>query len=366
MNPESSTLSAMRGRGTTYNPQIRFEALRWEAFDDEWAHVEDSFGEERERRIPTQYFRDNTKTALARNSSPDIGFTYDLNPYRGCEHGCIYCYARPTHEYLGFSSGLDFETKIMVKENIAALLEKEFQKPSWKPQVVMLSGNTDCYQPIERRLQLTRKCLEVFLKYRNPVGMITKNALVLRDVDLLSELARLNLVSVTLSVTTLDRNLGRKMEPRTSSPEHRLMAIEGLAKAGVRVGVNVAPVIPGLNDEEIPAILSAAKERGATGAGFTVVRLPYAVKDLFVEWIKREFPERAERVLHRIREVRSGNLNDPNFGSRMRGNGEIAETIAQLFKVAKRKLGFNKPHEPLSTSQFRVLTNQFELFEMQL
>jgi DNA repair photolyase len=350
----------MRGRATPYNPQIRFETMRWESFDDEWTHEDD------ERKIPTQYFRDNTKSALAKNSSPDIGFTYDLNPYRGCEHGCIYCYARPSHEYLGFSSGLDFETKIMVKENIAALLEKEFQKRSWKPQVVMFSGNTDCYQPIERKLQLTRQCLEVFLKYRNPVGMITKNALVLRDVDLLSELARLNLVNVTLSVTTLDRNLGRKMEPRTSSPEQRLMAIEGLAKSGIRVGVNVAPVIPGLNDEEIPAILAAAKEHGASGAGFTMLRLPFTVKDLFVQWIEREFPERAERVLHRIREVRNGDLNDPNFGSRMKGEGEIAEAITQLFKVTRRKLEFNKPHAPLSVHLFKVPTNQGELFEMQM
>lgn len=350
----------MRGRGTTYNPQIRFESLRWESFYDEWRCEDD------ERKIPTQYFRDNTKTALAKNSSPDIGFTYDLNPYRGCEHGCIYCYARPSHEYLGFSSGLDFETKIMVKENIASLLEKEFQKPSWKPQVVMLSGNTDCYQPIERKLQLTRQCLKVFLKYRNPVGIITKNALVLRDIDLLSELAQLNLVSVTLSVTTLDRNLGRKMEPRTSSPEQRLMAIEGLAKSGVRVGVNVAPIIPGLNDEEIPAILLAAKEHGASHAGFTVMRLPYAVKDLFVEWIKREFPEKAERVLHRIREVRNGNLSDPNFGSRMTGVGGVAEAIEQLFRVTRRKLGINKPQSPLAVNLFHVPTNQVELFEMKI
>ena len=336
----------MKGRGTEENPRIRFETLTREPFDDEWS------GTEQERRIPTQYFRDTSKSILTKNESPDLGFTFGLNPYRGCEHGCIYCYARPTHDFLGFSSGVDFETKIMVKVDAASLLEAEFRRNGWRPDVVMVSGNVDCYQPIERKLKITRQCLEVFLRYRNPVAMITKNALVVRDIDLLSQLATLNLVSVCLSVTTLDRDLARRMEPRTSTPEQRLSAIERLAGAGIPVSVNAAPVIPGLNDEELPSILREASERGATRAGYTLLRLPYSVKELFVDWLRREFPSKADRVLNRITDVRDGKLNDSGFTTRMKGTGEIAGSIAQLFRASCKKYGLNASYAPLSSDKF--------------
>ncbi|MFA6469771.1 MAG: PA0069 family radical SAM protein [Bacteroidota bacterium] len=337
------TAPSIKGRGTNSNPDNRFEKVSYEMMEEEFDAV---------RKITTQYFFDTTKSALAKNDSPDIGFTYDLNPYRGCEHGCIYCYARPTHEYLGFSAGLDFETKIMVKKEIHKLLEKEFRKKSWKPSTISLSGNTDCYQPIERKLELTRRCLEVFLKFRNPVGVITKNALVTRDIDILKELSRQQLVTVTLTITTLDKELHRKMEPRTSAPEQRLKAIETLANAGITVGVSLAPVIPGLNDSEMPAILKRSSEHGATFAFYTMVRLPYAVKDLFQEWLQREYPDRAGKVLNRIKEMREGKLNSTEFGKRMSGTGEIADSIAQLFELTCKKYGFN-------TREYRFQTEKF-------
>jgi DNA repair photolyase len=324
--------SSIKGRGSGTNPKNRFEQVTYELLDEE---------ADAERKIVTKFFRDNSKSALAKNESPDIGFSYDLNPYRGCEHGCVYCYARPSHEYLGFSAGLDFESKIMVKPEIHRLLEQELTKRSWKPSTISLSGNTDCYQPIERKLELTRKCLEVMLKYRNPVGVITKNALILRDIDLLKELARLQLVNVTISITTLDKELHRVMEPRTSSPEQRLKAIEALAEAGISVGVSLAPVIPGLNDSEMPAILKRANEYGATFAFYTMVRLPHGVKDLFIEWLQREYPDRAEKVINRIKEIRDGKLNSSAFGERMTGTGEIADSISQLFELTCKKYGIN-------------------------
>jgi DNA repair photolyase len=324
--------STAKGRGSDSNPTNRFEHASYELLQEE---------HDPERKVVTKFFRDQSKSALAKNDSPDIGFTYDLNPYRGCEHGCVYCYARPSHEYLGFSAGLDFESKIMVKPEIHVLLEREFQKRSWKPSTISLSGNTDCYQPIERKLQLTRKCLDVLLKYRNPVGVITKNALVTRDIDLLSELAALQLANVTISVTTLDKALHRVMEPRTSTPEQRLKAMDMLAKAGIPVGVSLAPVIPGLNDSEMPAILKRASEHGATFAFYTMVRLPFGVKDLFVEWLRREYPDRTEKVINRIKEMRDGKMNSTAFGERMSGTGEIADTIAQLFELTCAKYGIN-------------------------
>lgn len=346
--------TSQKGRGAGFNPTNRFEKIDYEILEEEI---------DSERKIVTKYFRDTSKTALAKNESPDIGFTYDLNPYRGCEHGCIYCYARPSHEYLGFSSGLDFETKIMVKPEIHLLLEKEFQKKTWRPSTISLAGNTDCYQPIERKLQLTRKCLEVFLKYRNPVGVITKNALITRDIDLLSELAQLELVVVTISITTLDKHLHRKMEPRTSPPEARLLVVEQLAKAGISVGVSLAPVIPGLNDSEMPAILKRASDYGATFSFYTMVRLPFAVKDLFVEWLKREYPERADKVINRIKDVREGKLNSAEFGKRMTGVGEIADSISQLFDLSCKKYGLNEKQFRLSKDKFiGKIDAQIELF----
>ena len=348
------TSNPSKGRAAGFNPTNRFESKAYEVLEEEI---------DPDRKIVTQFFRDTSKTALAKNDSPDIGFTYDLNPYRGCEHGCIYCYARPTHEYLGFSSGLDFETKIMVKPDIHILLEKEFQKKGWKPSTISISGNTDCYQPIERKLQLTRKCLEVALKYRNPVGIITKNALITRDIDILTELAKLQLVNTTLTITTLDKKLQRSMEPRTSSPEQKLKAIEELANAGINVGVSLSPVIPGLNDSEMPAILKRASEHGATFAFYTMLRLPHSVKDLFVDWLKREYPDRADKVINRIKDVREGKLTSTEFGKRMTGTGEIADSISQLFELTCKKYGFNEKEYRLRKDIFvGKQLNQLDMF----
>jgi DNA repair photolyase len=292
-----------------------------------------------------------------------VGFNYSFNPYRGCEHGCIYCYARPTHEYLGFSAGIDFESKIMVKEDAAGLLEEEFKKKSYKPDLIVFSGNTDCYQPVERKLQITRKALQVCLKYRNPVGVITKNALIQRDIDILKELAALNLVNVTISITSLDKDIIRVMEPRTSTPEKRLETIKVMKENNIPVGVNVAPVIPGLNDEEIPRILKEAADCGASSAGFIMLRLPFSVKDLFVEWLMREFPDRANKVLNKIKEMRGGKLNSYEWGKRFTGEGELADTIKNLFNLSCRKYGLNKKDFKTDISQFSSkINNQMELF----
>lgn len=340
----SEVSQTIHGRGASANPSNRFEKIEWERFE-EWNPADDPAPK-------TQFFRDATSSIINYNDSPDVSFGASLNPYRGCEHGCIYCYARPTHEYLGFSPGLDFESKIMVKENAPELLRRELTSPRWKPQVLAMSGVTDCYQPVERRLKLTRRCLEVLAEFRNPVGIITKNFLVTRDVDVLRELARFRAVAVFVSVTSLDATLTPKLEPRTSLPQHRLDAIALLSEAGIPVGVMAAPMIPGLTDHEMPAIFAAAAKAGAVTAGYTAVRLPFGVKDLFVDWLERHFPDRKENVLNRIRSMRDGKLNDPNFGSRMRGEGAIAEQMAKLFEVSSRKAGLNKRPE-LSIAAFR-------------
>ena len=332
-------------RGATENPPNRFEKIELEP-DADWNPDDDVLPR-------TQFFKDHSKTVIAHNDSPDIGFESSLNPYRGCEHGCIYCYARPTHEYLGFSSGLDFESKIMVKEDAPELLRKELSSPKWRPQIIVMSGVTDCYQPVERKLKLTRRCLEVLLDFRNPVGIITKNTLVTRDIDVLSEMAKYQCASVCLSVTTLDNDLRRVMEPRTSPPQARLAAIRKLAEAKIPVSVNVAPVIPGLTDHEMPAILKAAHEAGATAAGFTVVRLPYANAPLFEKWLETHFPDRKEKVLNRIKAMRGGKLYHSQWGTRMRGEGIFAEQIEQMFEVARRKAGFTDRFSDLSTASFR-------------
>lgn len=353
--------SLKTGRGAGFNPPNRFESVVAEKAPVDLAEY--FVNSEPDRNILTKFDIDHTKSILAKNDSPDIPFTYSLNPYRGCEHGCIYCYARPTHEYLGFSSGLDFETKIMVKHDAHTLLERQFRHRGWKPQIVMLSGDTDCYQPIERKLGITRRCLEVFLRYRNPVSIVTKNALVQRDVDILKELASLNLVLATISITSLNHDLIRRMEPRTSTPTKKLETVELLSNAGVPVGVNVCPIIPGLNDTEIPSILEAVSRRGAKHAGYTIVRLPNAVKDLFVEWLKREMPERAPTILNRIRDVRNGNLSCYDFGERLSGEGQIAEAIGQLFHTSCNRLHLNETKVSLSTDQFRSPTvAQIEIF----
>lgn len=337
----------IKGRGAAFSPPNRFEKLHFEPLQIE-READDEF-----RSIPTVFYRDTSKTILTKNDSPDVGFTYSINPYRGCEHGCIYCYARPSHEYLGFSSGIDFETRIMVKEEAPELLEAMFRKQTWEPQMVCFSGDTDCYQPVERKLQVTRRCLEVFLKYRNPVGLITKNALITRDLDILRELTCLNLVFVTISVTSLDANLIRIMEPRTATPHKRLETIATLASNGIPVCVNVAPVIPGLTDEEMPSILRTAAEHGAKYAGYTILRLSYSIKDMFLDWLRRELPERAPKVINRIREVRNGKLNDTRWSIRMEGDGEYAKMIKDLFVLNCKKYGLNDRKVHLSIEHFR-------------
>jgi len=354
-------MNKIRGRSTQSNIPNRFEKVYLDLSGCEDESYFDS-GEDLDK-IPTIYYNDYSRSVLARNESPDLGHEYSINPYRGCEHGCIYCYARPTHEYLGFSSGLDFETKIMVKKDAPKLLEDAFRKKSWKPQTVLLSGNTDCYQPIERKLKITRQILEVFLKYRNPVAIITKNALLLRDMDILKELAKLNLVRTVISMTSLRREIQRRMEPRTSSPEMRLNAISELSANGIPIGINVAPIIPGLTDEEMPMILKSAAHCGATYAGKILLRLPFAVKEIFVEWIKKEFPERANKVINRVREMRGGELYNNEFGKRMRGEGQWAETFDKMFHTTCRVYGLNNNVVNMSTDLFlRNVDDQQELF----
>ncbi|TVR55351.1 MAG: PA0069 family radical SAM protein [Gemmatimonadales bacterium] len=348
-------LPQIRSRGTPLNPSGRFEPLSLEATPgDAW---EPDGGwepnpEEADRR-PTRVFRDATRSILTRNRSPDVGFDWSLNPYRGCEHGCVYCYARPTHEYLGFSAGLDFESRILAKMEAATLLRGALASPRWSPQTLVMSGVTDPYQPVESRLGITRGCLEVLAECRHPVALITKSRRVLRDLDLLGELAAVEAAHVTVSVTTLDRDLQRALEPRASSPEARLEAIRGLAGAGVPVAVNVAPVIPGLTDHEIPAILEAAAAAGAEAAGFVLLRLPFGVKDLFMEWVGAHRPDRAGRILSRIRETREGALYRSPFGTRMRGTGEYARQIEGLFTVSARRFGLDRRSLGLSVRAFR-------------
>jgi DNA repair photolyase len=345
----------IKGRGSSGNPTNRFEKISYERELD-WNPEED--------QLPrTQILKDATKTIIAHNDSPDVGFDSSINVYRGCEHGCAYCFARPTHEYLGFSAGLDFETKIVVKENAPELLRAELSSPKWKPRVLGMSGVTDCYQPLERKFRLTRACLEVLLEFRNPVCIITKNFLVTRDVDLLAQLARFNAVSVNVSITTLDPALTPKLEPRASLPNARLEAIRILSEAGVPVGVLAAPMIPGLNDHEMPNIISEAVKRGAKFAGFVPLRLPYAVKDLFGEWLEQHFPARKEKVLNQVRALRGGRLNDPNFGSRMSGEGIFAEQLSQMFHIACRRAGLPRERPGITAEHFRRPAGpQLELF----
>jgi DNA repair photolyase len=340
-------------RGAAENPANRFERLHYEALDDPHLESVDPGGDERSSPVRTCYYRDPSRTLLAHNQSPDVGFDTSLNPYRGCEHGCSYCYARPTHEYLGFSAGLDFETRILVKQDAPGLLRAALASPRWTPRVVAIGAVTDPYQPIERKIRLTRRCLEVFAEFRNPVAIVTKSALVTRDVDLLAEMADHEAAAVQVSVTTLDDGLRRALEPRTASPQRRLEAIEALAKAGVPVGVMVAPVIPGLTDPEIPAIVDAAARAGARQASLIVLRLPHGVKELFESWLERHCPGCKSKVLSRIQAVRGGRWNDPRFHSRMRGEGFFADQIQALFDLARRRAGLEDTPLPLSADAFR-------------
>jgi DNA repair photolyase len=346
----------LRGRGSAANPPNRFELIAYERDPDSNPFEEPA--------PATLFFRDTSRSILVTNQSPDVGFEFSINPYRGCEHGCAYCYARPTHEYLGFSAGLDFETRIMVKEDAPELLRRELSARRWQPQVVALSGVTDPYQPIERHLRLTRRCLEVLAEFRNPVAIVTKSHLVCRDTDLLSELARHEAAAVFLSITTLDADLGGVLEPRATRPAGRLAALQALARAGVPVGVMAAPMIPGLNDHELPSILEAAARAGARSAGFTMLRLPGAVEPLFTQWLERHAPAKKEKVLGRLRSVRGGRLNDPRFGVRMRGEGVLADQIAALFRLTCRRLGLNGRRLELSAASFRrPQGTQRQLFE---
>ncbi len=332
---------APRGRGASANPLNRFERIEVEM---------EVPGPD---RVETALLRDSSRSIITRNDSPDVGFEVSLNPYRGCEHGCIYCYARPTHEYLGFSAGLDFETRILAKEEAPEILRRELSSPKWQPQTLAMSGVTDPYQPVERKLEITRRCLGVLAEFRQPVSVITKNELVTRDIDHLSELAGHKAAAVVLSITTLDGELARRMEPRASHPRDRLKAIERLAAAGIPVGVNVAPVVPAITDHEIPRILEAAAAAGAQSAGYVMLRLPGAVSGLFETWLEEHFPDRKEKVLNRVRELRGGKLNDPNFGSRMRGQGIFAEQVKAVFETSKRRYGLDRRHFELTADAFR-------------
>lgn len=330
-----------RGRGTAENPQNRFERI----------HLVRDHAENPENE--TQFLQDASRSIIARNDSPDIGFDFSINPYRGCEHGCIYCYARPTHEYLGYSAGLDFETRILVKEKAAELLRSELSSPRWRPRTLALSGVTDPYQPIEKKLRLTRACLSILADSLNPVSLVTKNHLVTRDTDLLRRLAGVRAAAVSLSVTTLNTRLQRVLEPRTSSPARRLQAVESLSISGIPVTVIIAPVIPGLTEHEIPEILKQAQSAGAVSARYQLLRLPQSVKELFVNWLERHVPERKKRVLARIQDTRGGELNDSRFYWRMSGEGKYATQIKELFNASAKRYGLKEGPERLSTEAFR-------------
>jgi len=336
-----------KGRGSQFKTANRF--LKAKVVEE---HIE-GLDEPLQTSPTTQVFYETPKKVVNKITSPDLGMMYSVNPYQGCEHGCIYCYARNTHEYYGFSAGLDFESKIMVKKNAPQLVEKFILHPSWQPVPISLSGNTDCYQPLERETQITRNILKVFAQYRHPVGIITKNSLVLRDLDLLKDLAKDNLVHVYTSITTLDEDLRRVMEPRTASAIKRLKVVEELSKAGVPVGIMNAPIIPGLNNHEIPAIIKAAADHGALTAGMTVVRLNGAIGKLFEDWIRKNFPDRFEKVWNQICSMHGGNVNDTEFGRRMHGAGNHAESIQQLFRASKKKYLSGRTMPPYALTQFR-------------
>jgi DNA repair photolyase len=347
---QSHHCQVRKGRGATFNPKVRFEAAESEPFDDGWG----SLAEARAGDPPpqTEIIPDASRSVIARNTSPDIGFDRSINPYRGCEHGCVYCYARPTHAYLGLSPGLDFETWIVAKLDAATLLERELARPGYDCQPIALGTNTDPYQPVERRLEITRGILEVLARCRHPLTIVTKSAAVVRDLDLLVPMARQDLVRVAISVTTLDRALARRLEPRAAAPHRRLQAMRELSDAGVPTAVMVAPIIPALTDQEIERILEAAAAAGASSAGYVLLRLPHEVKELFEGWLAAHAPERAGHVLSLVRQCRGGRLYDATFGRRMRGEGPYAELIGRRFAAARRRLGLDRKTRPLRTDLF--------------
>ncbi|MBR0650788.1 PA0069 family radical SAM protein [Roseomonas terrae] len=346
---------ARKGRGAGLNPPVRFEHSAREAFDDGWGTLEAAFADL--PPLPTTLTKDTAKSALAWNQSPDIGFDRSINPYRGCEHGCVYCYARPSHAYLGLSPGMDFETRLLFKPDVATLLDKELRKSGYEAKPIALGANTDPYQPVERTLKLTRGVLEVLDRFNHPVTIVTKSAGVLRDLDILTDMARRNLVRVCLSITTLDARLARIMEPRAASPERRLAAVRDLTAAGVPTAVLAAPMIPAVNDAELETILERAAAAGASHAGYVLLRLPLEIKELFEEWLARHMPDRAARVLSLIRQTRGGALYDSRFGVRQKGTGAYADLLAQRFAVAAKRLGLERRGGGvggLDCSQFRV------------
>ncbi len=342
-----------KGRGAIGNPTGRFEAERRYAIDDGWGS-----GDEEAPPLATTVTLDASRTVITRNASPDISFDRSINPYRGCEHGCIYCYARPSHAYLGLSPGLDFEARLFAKPDAARILERELGDPKYRCRVIALGTNTDPYQPIERRFRITRQILEVLAACSHPVGIVTKSALVLRDIDILAPMAERRLAKVFVSVTTLDRRLARRMEPRAAAPERRLETIRGLSQAGIPVGVMAAPMIPALNDAELERILEAAAQAGARSAGYVLLRLPHEIKDLFQEWLEAHEPLKAEHVMSLVRETRGGRLYDSTYGIRMRGTGPYAELLAKRFRRACKRLGLNLSEGSLDTTRFRPPVRQ--------
>ncbi|MFN7086274.1 MAG: PA0069 family radical SAM protein [Burkholderiales bacterium] len=341
-----------KGRGAGINPEGRFENVVREAFDDGWSV---SVGDELPP-LKTHVTAEHAKSIISRNDSPDIPFTQSINPYQGCEHGCIYCYARPSHAYRNLSPGIDFETRLFAKVNAVQLLRRELSRPGYRCEVIAFGANTDPYQPVERQWKITRGLLEVCAEFNQPVGIVTKNAMIERDIDILATMAQRHLVSVFISCNSLDRDLARTLEPRCPAPQRRLEAMRRLADAGIPVGVLVAPVIPFLTDHQIEAVLEAAWAHGSRAAGYTLLRLPWEVKDLFKDWLTRHYPLKARHVMSRVHEMRGGRDNDPAFGSRMRGTGELAALVARRFAIACRRLGFDdgQRNHALDTSRFRV------------
>ena len=355
------TSEYLKGRGAQQNVHNKFEEMK-HTTDAEFLEFCYQEGEEAQD-LKTRYQEIFPKTIVNKVTSTDVGMEYSLNPYQGCEHGCIYCYARNSHEYWGYSAGLDFEKQILVKKNAPQLLESKLQQKNWEPNTIVFSGNTDCYQPIEKKLQITRQCLEVMLRYKHPTGIITKNSLVLRDMDILKDLAKLNCIRVNISITSLQEETRRLLEPRTASVKQRLKTVEELSKNGIPVHVMVAPIIPFINSHEILPIVKAVSEAGATSVGYTVVRLNGAIANIFSDWIKKALPNKANRVLHQIEACHGGKLNDSRFGTRMKGEGEFSNQIAQQFKIARTKFLKNEKISALDGSHYLQLKNpQYTLF----
>ena len=359
MSGFTSQIPIVRGRGARSNVGGRFESQQREAFDDGWT-TEDAAP----AQIETTVSPEKAKVIISRNDSPDVGFSASINPYRGCEHGCIYCYARPAHAYMGLSPGLDFETKLFFKPEAAKLLEAELRSPRYKPEFIHIGGNTDPYQPQERTLRVTRGIIEVLVRFHHPFSLITKSALVVRDLDLLAPAAAEGLVRVAVSVTTLDRKLARSMEPRAATPEKRIDAIRRLTADGVPVTVMFAPAIPGLNDHELEAVLERAAQAGASGAGYVALRLPREIKDLFREWLESDHPDRARRVMSLVRQIRGGKDYDAEWGSRMKGSGPVADLLKVRFLAAKKRYGLDQPWAPLDMGRFRVPPKQGDQMDL--